>query len=34
VEDKRWIPDMDPVLRRRKFAKWQLAVEKTFGWEE
>jgi glycerol kinase len=34
VEDKRWIPDMDPGLRQSKYAKWQLAVEKTFGWEE
>ena len=34
IEDKRWIPNMDPELRRTKYAKWQLAVEKTFGWEE
>ncbi|MFO7802448.1 MAG: glycerol kinase GlpK [Desulfovermiculus sp.] len=34
IEDKRWLPNMDPELRRTKYAKWQLAVEKTFGWEE
>jgi len=34
IEDKRWIPNMEPELRRTKYAKWQMAVEKTFGWEE
>ena len=34
IEDKRWIPNMDPELRRTKYAKWKMAVEKTYGWEE
>ena len=34
VEDTRWTPTMDPDLREAKYRKWQMAVERTFGWEE
>jgi glycerol kinase len=33
-EDKRWEPDMDDEERRRSYAKWKKAVERTFDWAE
>jgi glycerol kinase len=34
VEDTRWTPSMDSQVREEKYARWKMAVERTFGWEE
>ncbi len=34
AEDKTWQPDMDEETRRKGYAGWKKAVERTYGWEE
>ena len=33
-EDHRWEPQMDVSDRDRLYARWQQAVERTYGWVE
>jgi len=32
-EDRRWEPSMDSAEVERRYGRWRLAVERTFGWE-
>lgn len=33
-EDKRWTPEMSEEDRASRYAEWNKAVERTYGWEE
>ncbi|CAM3050996.1 glycerol kinase GlpK [Skermania piniformis] len=32
AEDKRWLPRMNSAERDRRYAEWNRAVERTYGW--
>ncbi len=32
VEDRRWLPQLDPALREHEYAKWKRAVARTLDW--
>lgn len=33
IEDTRWSPNMDPEIRKAKYNKWKMAVERSLNWE-